>query len=110
LKVIYISGAITAKTPYQRWLNARHSEEVMINLLKAGWAVICPHKNTENLDGSINRNLSTEHDFWIKMDLELLRRCDAIYMLRNYRHSVGSKAELKEAKKLGLDIYYEDGT
>lgn len=42
--------------------------------------------------------------------MEILSRCDAIYMLRGYKYSKGSKAELREAKRLGLEIYYEGAT
>ena len=107
MKVIFISGAITARTPYQRWLNVSHAEEVMIRLLKEGWSVICPHKNTLNLDGSINRNLQAEHEFWIKVDLAILEACHAIYMLKNWKRSKGARAEHKKAKELNLEILYE---
>ena len=108
MKVIFTSGPITARTPYQRFLYVRHAEEVMVRLLKEGWAVICPRKNTKNLDGAINRNLATEHQFWLRVDLAILHRCDAIFMLRGWERSRGSRMEYKKAKELKLEILYEE--
>ena len=40
-------------------------------------------------------------------DLEILKRCDAIYMLSNYLDSKGAKEELKFAYEQGKEIYFE---
>lgn len=107
MKLVYIAGPITAKTPWQRQQNIRDAEAAMIRLLKQGYAVICPHKNTASLDGAINRNHKVEHSFWINTDLEMLRRCDAVYALKTWESSRGARAEIQKAKELGLEILYE---
>ena len=44
----------------------------------------------------------------MKLDLEQLQGCDAIYMLSDWKDSPGARRELAEASKLGLPIWYED--
>jgi len=104
MKVIYVAGPY--KGDGSEWAihqNIEQAKNKARELWKHGWAVICPHANTSFFGGL------GEHDreLWLKGDLELLRRCDAIYMLRDWIHSEGAKAEHKLAKELGLEIYYE---
>lgn len=44
---------------------------------------------------------------YMMADLAMLKECDAILMLKDWKDSVGAKIERKFAKKMGLEIYYE---
>ena len=65
------------------------------------YLVICPHLNTAYFDGICS------DETWLNGYLEILKRCDSIYMMKNWCESSGAKAELELAKNLGLGIYYE---
>ena len=69
--------------------------------------MICPHKNTAHFGGLLDDPVA-DHNLWLGGDIEMIRRCDAIYMLKGFRQSAGAKEELKLAKELGLEIHYED--
>ncbi len=43
----------------------------------------------------------------MKLDLEALSWCDAIYLLLDWEDSPGAKREKSEAERLGLSIWYE---
>ena len=45
-----------------------------------------------------------QHDYWLKLDFEWLRKCDAV--LRLPGESPGADAEEIEAKRLGIPVYY----
>lgn len=106
MKVIYVAGKYQAKTEWGLVQNIRHAERVALELWGKGWAVICPHKNTAHFGGFLD-DAELDHQLWLNGDLELLRRCDAIYMLNNWETSRGARMELELAKNLGLEIYYE---
>ncbi len=106
-KLIYIAGPITAPTFYQICRNIRKAEDAAFKLLKRGWAVICPHKNTESFTGGLHRNSEVDFEAWMVRDLCILARCDAIYMLKGWEKSRGSKREHKYAKELGITILDE---
>ena len=74
-----------------------------LHLWKAGWAVICPHKNTELFDGHC------ADDVWLRGDLAILSRCDAVYMLNGWENSEGATEEHRLAQKLGLTVMYQMG-
>ncbi len=45
----------------------------------------------------------------MKLDLEALIQCDAIYLLQDWVESPGAKRELSEAREHGLAVWYEGG-
>jgi len=101
MKLILISGPYRAKTEWELTENIRHAEAAAIKMWKEGWAVICPHKNSAWFGGICDDSV------WLEGDLEMLRRCDAIYMLNTWHRSEGAISELKVAQRLGLEIIYE---
>ena len=107
MKLVFVSGRITAPTDYQKAENVRHAHMASLKLMKKGYATFCPHKNTEGLGGALHRDSEDDFEGWIERDLEILSRCDIIYMLRGFRQSRGAKRELAKAKELGLEIRYE---
>lgn len=54
------------------------------------------------------RDLGRGWDFWRKVDVEYLRRCDSLIILTldGWRESVGVTAEIEIAQSLGLPIRY----
>jgi len=101
MKVIFISGAYRAPNTLEIEHNIRHAEAAAIELWKQGWAAYCPHKNTAHFDGICS------DETWLEGNLEILSRCDAIYMLREWENSQGARAELHLAKEHNLEILFE---
>ena len=66
-----------------------------------GWAVICPHKNSARLGGAAPNNE------WLTMDMEIISRCDAIYLMKGWRQSTGAVQEWRHAASLHLKVYEE---
>lgn len=108
MKVIYVAGKYRASTDWAIEYNIQLAEKAAIKLWQEGWAVICPHKNTAHFGGVVAGNSEEDHMCWINGDLEILSRCNAIYMLKNWELSGGARKELALAKQLGLEIYYEE--
>lgn len=105
--VIYIAGPYNSKTEWGLELNIRHAEDAALRLWLAGWAVICPHKNTAHFGGQLHNSLD-DRNMWLNGDLELVRRCDAMYVLTGWEDSNGTKAEIALAERLGMEVIYED--
>ncbi len=102
MKIIYVAGAYKADTLDGVWDNVQHSRREAVKLWYQGWAVISPHMNTAFMDRVDSRQM------FLEGDLEILERCDAIYMLNNWDSSEGAQAELIQAERDGLEIYFED--
>ena len=102
-KVIYVAGPFRAKTQWGIMQNVRKAEDASLKLWKQGYAVICPHTMTQHFQNECSENV------WLNGCLELLKRCDAIYLVEGWEKSEGSVAEYKLAKKLGLLILENGG-
>ena len=102
MKLVFISGAYRNGGYAGVETNIQHARKEAVKLWQMGYAVICPHLNTAHFDGLC------PDDIWLKGDLEILKRCDVIYMLNNWHNSQGAKAELELAQQKGLEVIYED--
>ena len=85
--IVYISGAITNDKHYRRKFAKAEKR-----LRKRGFEVINPAKIGDMLPKSF------EYFDYIDIDLELLKKADAIYMLRGWNDSHGANIEYEYAK------------
>lgn len=100
MQVIFISGPYRADTLQGVMKNIQRARSAALKLWKQGYAVICPHSNTALFDGAADDSV------WLKGYLEILKRCDAIYMLKGWEKSEGSRAEYHEAAGK-LEVIFE---
>lgn len=68
---------------------------------KLGYAVFCPHMNSALMDGTM------PDDYWMNEDLEILHRCDAIVMLKDWEQSEGARIEHQKAVDWELSVIYD---
>jgi len=107
--IIYVAGPYRApERPWWRrilWpdelvisLNIERAKDVSKLLWREGYTVICPHMNTAHFDGVV-----TDERF-LKSGIEILKRCDAIYMMPGWQKSKGAVEEYWAAISWGLKV------
>jgi len=101
-KLVYVAGKYSAPTDEEIKRNVEHAAKVGLDLIRMGFDVIIPHKNT---DGFHKEDIPYER--WMELSLNILSRCDAIYMLKGWRESKGAKKEYEFACNLKLEILFE---
>jgi len=99
--VIYIAGPYRADTFNGIWDNIREAEKVAIKIWQSGDYALCPHLNTQLFDDV------AAPEVFLAGGLELLRRCDKVYMMKKWRQSEGAIKEHDLAIELGLELVYE---
>jgi len=77
---------------------AREVAEAILRLCP-GWFPIVPHMNTAFMDGLVDDQV------FLEGDLEILRRCDGIYLMPFWKESKGAKAEYRFALKNKIPVY-----
>jgi len=102
MKLCYIAGKFRGENHWEIHQNVIKAEMAIPKLLEMGYAPICPHKLTENLQGLF------PDQTYLEICLEILKRCDSILMLSNWKDSVGSCEELRKAKEWNKEILFED--
>ena len=88
MRLVYIAGPYRAATPWQVEQNIR-----------AGMFAVCPHANSRHMEG-----VADDAHFLVGT-LELMRRCDAVILTRNWRTSSGALAEVAEATRIGIPVF-----
>lgn len=102
-KIIYVAGPYSGKDENAVFENIITARKHALELWRKGWIVICPHTNSLFMGGA-----GLPDKEFVDRDLEIVSRCDAIYMLPGWEKSEGAIRELTEAKKDGLEIYYAE--
>ena len=95
-KLIYISGPFSNGDVTE---NTRRACEVGNELLERGCIPFIPH-----LSLFWHFAFPKSWGTWMKIDLEILSRCDGILRIRG--ESIGADKEVRLADKLGIPIYY----
>ena len=101
MNLIYVAGPYSADTYIGIERNVLNAKEATIELLRHGWAVICPHTMTH----TCQNGTGLEPEVFYASDLEMLRRCDAILLLKGWQDSKGSVEEMALARELGLSVF-----
>jgi len=99
--VVYVAGAYKAPTSWQREQNVRRAENAALEIAKLGASPLCPHTNTRFFEGECTP------EFWYEATMELLRRCDAIFVIgSDWQQSEGTVREVEEATRLKKPVFF----
>lgn len=99
MKIVYVAGKYRAKTSNEIWHNINTARLAGEQIVKQGDMPLIPHMNGAFMDG-----LQTD-EFWLDGTLELMKRCDAIYLLDNWQDSEGARNEWRVAQELNIPLY-----
>jgi nucleoside 2-deoxyribosyltransferase len=103
--LLYVAGPYSANETYSEQDHIKRAEQVSIQLIKQGFHVITPHKNTDGYEKYEDGNIT--FDTWIEMDLNILKRCDGIYLFGDYQNSTGAMVELSYAYDNNIPIFID---
>ena len=102
-KIIYVSGKYSASTSEQIQENILTARSYAILIWEKGYTALCPHLNTLNFE----EHSSLEYDDYIEGDLELISRCNGVFMLPDWIDSKGANIEREYATNIGLPVFYD---
>ena len=99
MRLVYIAGPYRAPSPWQVEQNIRAAEDLAVKVHAAGMFAVCPHANSRHMEG-----VADDAHFLVGT-LEMMRRCDAVILTRNWRTSSGALAEVAEATRIGIPVF-----
>ncbi len=100
MKVVYVAGPFRGPSAWEIEQNIRRAEELALEVWRSGAACLCPHTNTRFFQGA------ADDEVWLKGDLELLERCDAMILTEDWQRSSGARAEFAHAMSKGIQIFH----
>lgn len=103
--VCYLGGPYRDKRGvYYITRNIEEARHVAAQLWAMGFACLCPHMNTNLLDGMEG----TQDDTFLDGDLDMIERCDLFIAMPRWQQSTGTKAEREHALAVGLPVFVWD--
>jgi hypothetical protein len=103
MKVVYIAGPFRGANSWEVENNIRRAEELALKVWELGAAAICPHCNTRFFQGV------GPDERWLKGDLAIIAKCDAVMMTLDWNRSRGARGEWEEAMRLGIPVFFDLG-
>ena len=101
--VVYVAGPFRGPNAWAIEQNVRRAEELALEVWKMGAAAICPHTNTRFYQGA------APDEVWLRGDVEIMKRCDAVVLVSGWQASSGTQVEIKEAEKAGIPVFRNRG-
>ena len=105
-KVCYIAGPYSNSDRLQIEQNILDAKRAMRDVIGVGMIPLAPTLNSARFDWYMP---ALPVEYWYEATLELLKRCDAIWMFGDWRNSKGATAEWEWAKANGLRVFPEGG-
>jgi len=99
IPLIYVAGPFAAATNYGVQRNVAAAEAAGLRIAQCGALPVVVHSMNRNYYGQLTET------FWRAGVVELLRRCDAVFLIEGWAASTGAQAEKTEAERLGLKIF-----
>jgi hypothetical protein len=99
MKVVYIAGPFRGKSAWDIERNIRRAETLALEVWRLGAACLCPHTNTRFFQNA------APDEVWLKGDLELLKRCDAVLLTDDWQNSSGAREEVAFAVNNDIPVF-----
>lgn len=97
--LVYVGGPFRAKTTWQLVENIRTAEAAGFKLAQLGAIPVIPH----TMFGNFDRTLTDA--FWIDATLLLLRQCEAMLVVGDYKSSEGTLGEIQDCKRRNVPTF-----
>jgi len=98
MKIVYLAGPYRADTAAEVERNIQNARRYHMALTEAGIFSFCPHVHMAHYDGL------QEEQWFLDGTMEMMRRCDALVVMPGHAGSDGTRLEINEAKRIGIDI------
>lgn len=102
IPLVYIASPFSAPTRVGVEVNIERAVWVGIELARLGVMPVIPHANTAHPEFE----RCQPYEFWLAGTLELMRRCDAVVMVKGWKRSRGARAEYEEAIARGMPVFF----
>jgi len=95
---VFIAGPFRGANDWERACNVHRAAEIALDVWRLGHVAYCPHLNTAQFHDT------APDDVWLRGHQEMLKVCDAVVLVGNWKSSAGTLSEIALANKLGIPV------
>lgn len=99
--VVYVAGAYRGANLLAVQQNIDRARDLAGALWAAGFTVLCPHLNAPLCLSDL-----IPDEEWLRRDLEMMARCDAVVVVPKSEESVGTVGEIREAGSVDMPVFF----
>jgi hypothetical protein len=99
MKLVYVAGKFGDPSVFRRSANTLQALGWSGAIIRAGMGALCPHAALGPLHGEFPEKRA------MAVCLEMLSRCDAVFLLPGWEDSRGSRKEVLFASKKGTPVF-----
>jgi hypothetical protein len=100
-KLVFLACKYSEPHTYQIARNIHHATHFAHEVALLGAVPLCPALIGSHFEGT------QSYLWWGDAYINLLRRCDAVFMVPGYERSNGAMKEMTEALAIGLPVFFE---
>jgi hypothetical protein len=101
---VYVAGAYSGSTYEAIDTNIGLARIRARQLWEAGFAVYCPHLNTQHFEV----DCKATYEDYMSADFSFIAICQAVVLVIGWEKSEGAQAEVALAKEMGIPVYLPD--
>jgi hypothetical protein len=106
MKRVYVAGSYNGPDVLTVLKNMRKGFRACVDVLRAGFAPFCPWGDYHFTLAQTEYEKPLTIDDYYRYSMSWLRASEAVYVCNYREDSKGTKAEIEEAKRLGIPVYF----
>lgn len=108
--LVYLGSPYTASTLAEMEERFKRVCQEAADLMNEGYEVFSPIVHSHPLADYMDPKLRTDHDFWMRQDLAILKHADFMYVLQlpGWTLSRGLKREMEFATDNGIPVIFRE--
>lgn len=97
---IYVAGRYSSDKAYEVEQNINRAWDWGLRIVRElkAWPM-GPHLCGQHMEGAAS------NEFFYEATLEMMRRCDAVFLMPGWEESTGARGEKAEAERLGIPVF-----
>lgn len=99
MNLIYVAGPYRGKCEAEVFSNIVAARSVAARIWELGMVAVCPHLNTAFMGGIVDDSA------FLRGDIELMLRCDAVYAIPGWERSKGAAKEIDTAREQEMPVH-----
>jgi hypothetical protein len=104
MRIVYIAGRYSGNTLAEVERNIDEARKVALMLAQRRIPFLCTILQTAHFDSLLGGG-DPGYEYWIDVSLDVVKRCDAVFLVPAWQQSNGARREVQFAREHGMPVF-----